>query len=324
MLIYSHRMKNYTFAIFIFILLSVACKNEIDINAPWRETPVVFGLLDANNQVQYLRIQKTYQNSVNQTTQQGARYSDSLYFDTLYVTVTSDFNETFIFEKIDTTKNDGFFANDKAVLYKANFKPVNGRKYTLNIFSPSTGKKYTSTTNVIGAAETTQSGSPPLFRVRNYPEPRTLRYTPGRDAFIYDIMIRLNYTEYNVFGDSLQQFIDYPVRTDLPIATYTQRTESFTTSNFLKYIAENISKKPGIERKFRSINYVFAGGSQDLKLFIDISRPINSFVQVKPEFSNIEGALGIFSSRSISLSANILLSDDSSRYFINTLPGFVP
>ena len=324
MLVYSHPMKNYTFALFVLVLLGISCKNEIDINAPWRETPVVFGLLDANNQVQYIRIQKTYQNSVNQTTQQGAGYSDSLYFDSLYVTVTSNFNETFVFQKTDTTKNPGFFANDKAFLYRANFKPVNGRIYTLTIYSPSTGKKYTSTTRIIGTAETTQTGSPPLFKVRNYPETRTLRFIPGKDAFIYDVMIRLNYTEFNIFGDSLQQFIDYPVRSDLLIVNSALRTENFSTSRFLSYIADNIPRKPGIERKFRHVNYVFAGGSQDLKLFIDISRPINSFVQVKPEFSNIEGALGIFSSRSISMTENIFLSDDSSRYFINTLPGFVP
>jgi hypothetical protein len=45
----------------ILILLGItfnSCKNDLEINAPYEDTAVVYGFLDQNQPVQYIRIQK--------------------------------------------------------------------------------------------------------------------------------------------------------------------------------------------------------------------------------------------------------------------------
>jgi hypothetical protein len=319
-------------SLFVVLLLSffVQCKNDIEINAPWRETPVVFGLLDANTNTQYIRIQKTYQNSIDQNTQQGAQYPDSLYFDTLVVKVTSTFGETFIFNKEPATKESGFFTNSNSVIYRSNFTPRTDRNYSLEIFSPRTGNTYRGVTNIMGRADVAQTTGSFPFSIRLRTDSAmffNMQFKPGANTFIYDVYVRLKYTEFNPNGDSVQKVIDYPVQLDivardLSNTNYTRRVVSAPT--MLRYFRDELSNDVSVTRKFRGIDFLFAGGSQELKLFIDISRTQNSFVQNKPEFSNIENGLGIFSSRSLSVASNIPLSDQASVDAINTLPRFVP
>src|SRR5688500_8608899 len=45
----------------LIIILSLwSCKNDIEVAAPWKETIVVYGLLDPAATVNYIRIQKAY------------------------------------------------------------------------------------------------------------------------------------------------------------------------------------------------------------------------------------------------------------------------
>jgi hypothetical protein len=67
----------------------VACSNDIEINAPYQDIAVVYSFLDQNEPVQYIRIEKVYQNNASLSTAEGAKLSDSLYFDSLEVSLTN-------------------------------------------------------------------------------------------------------------------------------------------------------------------------------------------------------------------------------------------
>ncbi|MFN5921257.1 MAG: hypothetical protein ACK45I_08155, partial [Bacteroidota bacterium] len=150
---------------------------------------------------------------------------------------------------------------------------------------------------------------------------------PGANTFVYDTYVRLRYTEFNTNGDSSQKIVEFPISLnlltrDISASEYTRRVVS--APDMLGFFRTELSNDPTVSRKFRGLDYIFAGGSQDLKLFIDISRTQNSFVQNKPEFSNIDNGLGIFSSRSISTFSNVVLADKASLDAINSLPRFTP
>lgn len=319
-------MKKIILHFFILLLLA-SCDNEIDINAPWIETPVVYGLLDADTNVQYIRIQKTYLNSVDQTTSQGAQYPDSLYFDTLVVKVFSNTGQEFNFVKTTYPKDDGFFTNDKSVVYRATgFQPnTNSTTYRLNIFSPKSGKTYFSNTSVI--ARSTFSSSPVSIRYR--PDLNTnllYRATPGTNSVIIDAVIRLKYIEYPVGNPSaaVLKFVDYFSDQSLVLSSTGDYQRFNNLRNMFDVMATKIPVNNAVERRFQSIDYAFYAGTTDLKLVIDLSKPSQSLVQVKPEFSNIEGGLGIFTGRTESNRYGIPLADDSTRIYISMeLPNFV-
>lgn len=52
-------MSKLYYLILVFLGFS-SCKNEINIAAPWKETVVVYGLLDPGAPINYLRIQKAF------------------------------------------------------------------------------------------------------------------------------------------------------------------------------------------------------------------------------------------------------------------------
>ena len=53
-------MKKIT-SIFLLIIVSFSsCESDLDINSEWEEITVVFGLLNQNQEKQYIRINKTF------------------------------------------------------------------------------------------------------------------------------------------------------------------------------------------------------------------------------------------------------------------------
>ncbi|MFM2157292.1 MAG: hypothetical protein RL516_2041, partial [Bacteroidota bacterium] len=77
----------------VFLLLALAfgllissCDNSLDILDEYKETPIVYGLLNKNDTVHYVRIQKGFLGEGNALLM--AQYTDSIYYDTSEVEVT--------------------------------------------------------------------------------------------------------------------------------------------------------------------------------------------------------------------------------------------
>lgn len=67
----------------LLLFLSVStvfygCNNELDIIDDYRETPVIYGLLNLSDSIQYVRVQKAYLGEGNALLM--AQYSDSIYY----------------------------------------------------------------------------------------------------------------------------------------------------------------------------------------------------------------------------------------------------
>src|SRR5215203_7429778 len=70
-------MKNYILIFFLALMLG-SCSTDIETNAPWKETMVVYGFLNPNDAVQYIRISKAYLGEGNALIM--AQEADSLYY----------------------------------------------------------------------------------------------------------------------------------------------------------------------------------------------------------------------------------------------------
>ena len=44
------------------IVLFSACSTDLDVNADFRETPIMFGLINQSDSINYIRLQKAYSN----------------------------------------------------------------------------------------------------------------------------------------------------------------------------------------------------------------------------------------------------------------------
>ena len=63
-------------------------------------------------------------------------------------------------------------------------------------------------------------------------------------------------------------------------------------------------------------------GSQDLKTYILVNKPSTSIVQERPQFTNIENGIGLFSSRYSLLIENVGLSPTTYDYLRDSIPEY--
>lgn len=319
-------ISKYTLILFCICGL-VACKNDIEINAPWQEIPVVYGLLDVNQPVQYIRIQKAYQNSVDLTTAQGAQIGDSLYFKDITVKLKNAYSEVTL-TKVDTfSKEPGFFANDANFLYKSTTPLDVAQTYTLEITSNQTGKKYTAQTKLVGKSTISVAANYKFF-IRPYLDYNRVNFPfqPASNGFVFDVVIRFKYKEYPAGNpaDFTVKNIDYLLEKNITDVPTTGKVYNPYTRDWIFFLKSNISPNSAVTRELLQVDYVVIAGSKELKDIIDLSKPSAVIVQRKKDYSNIEGGLGIFSSRSETSRSNIPFQDDSSKiYLVKDLPNFV-
>lgn len=313
------------------LFLLGGCENEIDINAPYKEVPFVIGLLDASQNVQYIRIQKAYQNSVSQTTQEGAQYPDSLYFDTLVVTVrnlrdTLEGIHNFI-KSFEISKEDGFFTTVGHHVYKSNFTPKVSGEYELTIFNPKSGQTYQSRTEIVEPSTMKTGAFYGLAPYSLLPSPIIVIEKRGAGTAIQDSYLRFYYQEFKLSDPSKIDtlFIDYYLERGATVDfSFTPRRPFLVPRAFYDFLFNNIPKNMGVGRRYIALERRIATGSLFLKDVIELNKDNGGFIDKKRDYSNLtNGAQGIFSSRS--QTSNIIElfrpgTFDSIPFFLNQYP----
>lgn len=298
-------MKTWILALIVGITLLASCDNELDINAPWKETPVVYAVIDLGQDSQIIRIQKTFQNASNQTSNTGAQIADSLVMKNIAVTITNSTNpnQFFSMQRLAPRKDSGFFSNKDSSYWGARvpgfFAP--GGRYILKIHSYNTGNDYLATADMVGTATLNQLSTLDLantsnmyfiFQVENF----------GINVSVLDLSIRLKYWELNkAGGDTLHKFIDYYVKKDalrntLPSGKYSTSVEKESYVSFLK---NNIKPDANVTRGFEGVEYVVTSYNNDYRDMLSTNAPSGSIIPKYGEYSNISNGIGIFASRTI-------------------------
>lgn len=296
-------MKNWILPFLACVLLLTACDNTLDINAPYRETPVVYAIIDMGQDSQIFRIQKTYQNDVNKTTEEVAQIADSLYMKNITVKVVNANNQNLFrdFKRVAPRKEAGFFSNKDSSYWgqqTAGFF-TSGSRYTLRIKSNETGNEYIATTSATSTA-TIRLGSVIDFTIA---QPASFTYQVeqlGSNVFIADVIIRLNYWEVNkLTNDSTLRSLDYYLRRDLLYSTIQngRLTVGVSKQGMLDYCKGNIPVNASVNRSFHSIEYVVTGSNSDYYDMIQTNKPSGSIIPKVTDYSNITNGIGVFASR---------------------------
>ncbi len=315
------------------LFLLGGCENEIDINAPYKEVPFVIGLLDASQNVQYIRIQKAYQNSVSQTTQEGAQYPDSLYFDTLVVTVRNlsknllhDFKRTYV------QKDAGFFTTNNHHVYECSFTPLVNDKYELSVFNPKSGITYKSVP--IDIVEPMQLRSNTFQQLKPYVVtafPVIYLDKIGANAAIHDAFLRTYYTEFSNSNPAkidtfyIDYYLEREARVDFQFTS--RRQIPIMPASYYNFLAARVSNNKDVSRRLLKIVRHSVAGSQFLSDVLELNKDNGGFIDKKRDYSNLtNGAQGIFSSRAQDtalLRTSATAFDSTPIFFRDWVPQFI-
>lgn len=301
------KMKIFKFILFNLLIISLlsSCETDFDINAPWKDITVVYGLLNQNDTIHFVRIQKAYLGEGNAL--HMALIPDSnLYPNKINVQLQewegATFKRSFT---LDTTsilnKEPGIFFNPRQPVYftKKILNPT--FQYKLKVVNQKTQKEITSQTELIRDFMIDRPGYGSNLNFTLAPEtPISIRWYSAEYGKRYQVVMRFNYIEIpNGTTDTLRKHVDW----------YSQvyKSKSLVGGELMELkinkktletmITGNISQSQAVTRKVSPITLHFQVAADDLNTFIDVNEPSSSIIQTKPEFTNITNGLGIFSSR---------------------------
>ena len=304
------RMKNL-FNILLTLLMAVilfSCEEDFDINAPYQDITVVYGLIDQGEDSVFLKINKAFLGEGN--VMEMAKIEDSSsYVNGLNAYIEEWENGSMLKSyELDTitikNKEEGTFYNPYQVIYYVPYEPVTSRTYKLSVYV--NGRVVQGETGLVNdfAINKPSAGS------------KFIQFRPGTDADIewesarngkrYEVTIRFKYKEVMFDSpDTVYTYVDWGMGTKKSVRDEggEEMKVSYSNDGFYNFIGNEIPyNDPAVEanvkeRYTNDVDFIIAVAALDFNTYLEVNEPSNSIVQDRPEFTNLSSGIGLFSSR---------------------------
>jgi len=309
-------MKKYILPIALVFTIFTSCKTDFDLNAPYKETVVIYGLLNsADDSAQYIRISKAFLGEGNALVM--AQQPDSInYADILDVQMAEELNgivqNTFQLERIDTIPKDaGLFAYPYQVYYRLNNHKLNPASlYRLTVRNKQSGYVASSLTRIV------KDLNPLVDIVNPSPVPTTdfsaqnmfsVRFNSPVNARHFDLVIRFHYTEISLADSSrTYHYVDWNFPDQFISTNSSVITFPYYRPDFYVLLANQIKVNPLVTRLagnaaagYPAIEFRIIAGTEDVSTYFQLTSPSNAGIQDPPLFTTVENGVGLFSSRLI-------------------------
>lgn len=283
-----------------FIFLFSACETDFNPNAEYKDISVVYGILNQNDSITYIKVNKAFLGEKNAYTM--AQYEDSSsYGNNLEVKMDEFVNDvvvnSFTFDTATIyNKEPGVFYAPNQVVYKCiTYKQLHsGSEYKLSIRNKKTGKIISSSTGLISSLTITNPYYSGIYFDLPSSGKRIIEWKSSKNGKTYQLNLRFNY-----FEDGNPKFIDmkFPTQKSKNLDGGEILRVEFPSSFFFSTLRSNIPVVPGMIRKTGKVELTVAVAADDFSTYLDVNAPSGSIVQVRPEFTNISNGIGIFSAR---------------------------
>ena len=300
-------MKKTYLLLSVFAMLFIACETDFDVNSQWEETTVVYGLLNASdeNPLQKIKISKAFLGEMD--AYEMAQYTDSINFEIdeldvmIYKWGFSDIEDSVSLNAVPANREGDIF-NDSIVVYEfvnENSFLQKGYEYELVVKNNNSGNIVSSRTEIISGFDFDN-----IFRTKNKAfqfglynnedfSSSTITWEDANDnGKIYQLDLIINYTE-----TSGANFVEKYLTYSLPLVDDSESKMKIEGNSFFNFIELNLSKDDDVVRYFNGIDMLMTVGSEDLQTYINVNKPITGIVQERPQFTNINNGIGLFSSR---------------------------
>jgi hypothetical protein len=305
--------KVFVFTISIISLFLGSCSNDLEINAPWKDVTVVFGLLNKNETTHYIRISKAFLGEGDAL--EFASQFDSLYYnpDLLDVKVYRVYNglveDSFLCAAVtDIDKEPGIFSSPSQILYSFDAVltgSVNENSiYRLVVKNKQTGNVATSETELVNNITLITPGNA-IDELPLYPQNATLiKYKTGENGKMYELFLRFKYREYSLLDQS--DIVSKVVEINLGRITNDntdggkEMRMTIENSSIYQALYAAIPKSTLENPKYRyadSLQFQINVAADDMTTYLNVNQPSNTVAQERPQYTNVENGLGLFSSR---------------------------
>lgn len=310
-------MKYSILIVFASLLALTSCKTDFSVNGEYQKTAIVNAIIDYNDTLHYIKINKTFLGDGNAF--DFAAIPDSSYFSSVEGTVkeviNGTVNRTFILRDTilsNKDQNGVFYAPEQRLYYfytAPNEKLNKDALLRLNLNLDNGDNIVTSETELIsGLSIESPNNVTPLALAEALVENNTdylkpsISFKTGTDAQYFDLRIIFRYNEFEGANVTIKEFewkVADIAKDQLAVSPNYQASIVLNGRNFYEQVAAKIAIDPSVtKRTVHSLDFILTGASQDLVNYIAVNQPTSALAQSKPAFTNLSGGLGIFTSRS--------------------------
>ncbi len=301
---------------FFFIVLNlilISCKEDIELVGEFKETAIVYGLIDQADSVHFIKINRAFIGPGNAL--EIAQIPDSNYFEKLEGTVkeiingnivrTWDLKDTVITNK---DENGIFYAPEQKVYYFSHSMSsplVKEATYQLEIIANKGESKEFTITGQTGlvsgmiSPQTNPSSSFQFVDNQGVLKASSITLSDIGAAKIINMKLKIQIDEISA-TDTNRLEIPMNIADAEVTSSYSAAVQGKT---FFELIQSSLTDDNNIiKRKLVSIDVYITGGSDEFLTYYTSSKPSISLVQSKPSYTNLStnndnNVLGIFTSK---------------------------
>lgn len=305
-------------------LLVSACTTDFQLEADWKDIPIVNGFLNQADTAHYIRVEKAFLEPGGNA-EEIAQIADSLYYDDSRITVELErvsTGERFRMRRVDGNlegyvRDEGPFAQSPNYLYKINRTEINlepGEEIRFILSRGDNLEPAQATTNILDEIVIRDTPGSPL-NFSDYNRNITFIWDVGEFASMFNVRMRIHYNELKPGATEFEELsIDWILaerfeREDFGVSRV---AFSFLSENFYRFLGETLDPD-GSVRQITALDFLVTGvGPEFLELLEVANANIGiTSAQSIPVYSNIEGGLGILTSRSFGQRAGMTLNSAS-------------
>ncbi len=317
----------YKFLLFVLVVIGMtSCSEKVNLYGDFKETAVVYGLLDHADSVHFIKITRAFIGPGNAL--EIAQIPDSNYFDQVDLTVSEYVNgamtRTWTLEDTIVTDKDTngvFYAPEQKVYY---FKTLptgtngaiqtssNPLKSSLNpdatykMRAVINGGEFevTGQTELVKGLTTTSSTQNFTFKFADDPGSYIaagVAVSNTGNSFVVNTQLDVVFREY--IGTSItEKSFNWQIG-EAEVQPASSKTFSAVGETFYNLVKDNVTDNPAITRRaFSGIYVTITGGAEELYNYMVVNKPSSSLSQSKPTYTNLtvtngKRVIGIFSSR---------------------------
>jgi len=342
-------MIRKTLLVLSLIALFTSCDNDLKIIADWKAVPAVYGILNAQDSVHYIKLNKAFlgQGDVMMMAQEF----DSLHFSVDQVGIRllekeeddvpsqngANWQTRNTYELEPTNefvRPEGVFSSPTQTIYKTTAPLNKDFYYSVEVYRKSNDTIIAQTDGPIPILSPLSVINPNTFSAliilpNSYiPKVQWRSVSGGK---MYELSMRFNYMEFPISGASDTLFksieINYPSIFSIDTDGGDNMRYPLSYDQFLGFIAANIPDDPlvrrlvvgfdsspigtGVSIKHACLDFTLSAAGEDLATYLVLNENSNSLVLDRPEYSNIENGVGILSSRTVKSVNGVKISNQT-------------
>jgi hypothetical protein len=355
-LCFMNSIMRFSLISIAILLTCTACKNDLKLNAPYKEVPSIYAILNPQDNIQLIRINKVFlgEGDANQM----AQIADSINYQAGDLTVSIQraneigAKDPAIYFKDSLIKAKSGAFNSTQRVYVTSNKIIPTGVYVLTVKNNKTGNVFTAKAAAIDSVKGDQGSvpiSPPYYpylptappdpdnsmHFINYKDGANppIKYSPNeaRSGKLYQLVVRMHFYDSLFNNQKVYRYVDYSfgnqnIKDALKLPNGLKSlTNDFKKDDFFFSIGLSLSKM-GLNdnlsllgRKMYKIQYFIYSTTQDYIDYLQYNSPSLSISQNKPLYSNFDSqaALGIFTFRTRCSITKELAKDFVSEFAFN-------